>query len=145
MSKLWIMVADASVARIYAAAARGAALHLVDTIEHPEGRLRGQDLVTDRPGSNTNQSSPSPHGYEPHTPAVDVVLDRFALQLADHLDAGRRQNSFEGLVLAMPPRLLGRVKAALTKETTLLLQESFDQRLVDLDERALSAFFQAHA
>ncbi|MDP2344359.1 MAG: host attachment protein [Deltaproteobacteria bacterium] len=135
MSKLWIMVADSIVARIYATSARGAALQLVDSIEHPAGRLRGQDLVTDRPG--TTGESTHRHSFEPHTPPVDVELDHYAKLLADKLEAGRRQESYSGLIMAMPPRLLGRVKASLSNETEKRLIETLHERLVDLTDDEL--------
>jgi protein required for attachment to host cells len=140
MSRLWIIVADGCLARIYATTARGAALHLVDTLDHPEGRLRGHELVTDRRGSNASDNSTARHAFEPRTPAVDVELDHYAKRLADHLEAARKQDSFDGLILAMPPRLLGRVKAALSTETTRLVRDSFGQRLIDLSEIELREF-----
>ncbi|MDP2340741.1 MAG: host attachment protein [Deltaproteobacteria bacterium] len=140
MSRLWIMVADASVARIYATAARGAAMHLVDTIDHPQGRLKGIDLVTDRGGSSVSDSSPKRHAFEAHTPPLDVELDGYARRLADRLNDARKQDSFDGLILAMPPRLLGRVKASLSTETGRLIVQSLDQRLVDLTENELRVY-----
>ncbi len=140
MSHLWIMVADAAAARIYATSERGEALLLIESIEHPQGRLRDQDLVTARPGSNSSDTSPRRHAFEPHTPAGDVELDHYAQHLAARLEQGRVQNAFDGLMLAMPPRLLGRVKAALSPETERLLQQSLDQRLIELSAEELRAY-----
>jgi hypothetical protein len=47
MKKTWVVVANASTAKIYQALNAKGELALITTLSHPESRLRNQDLVTD--------------------------------------------------------------------------------------------------
>ena len=50
MEKIWILVADSANARILATTARTAMPTEVKRLDHPEGRLKESELVTDQPG-----------------------------------------------------------------------------------------------
>ena len=56
MEHTWIVVADSSRARILSAQNRVQPPTDIEALAHPEGRMKSQDLTTDRPG-RTNDSS----------------------------------------------------------------------------------------
>jgi len=63
MNEYWIVVADSGKARIFTRARKFSELTEIETLVHPESRLKGKDLVTDRPAqvheSHAHGQSPS--------------------------------------------------------------------------------------
>ena len=57
MEKIWILVADSANARILATTARTAMPTEVKRLEHPEGRLKESELVTDQPGRSRRRAA----------------------------------------------------------------------------------------
>ena len=51
MSITWILVANASLAKLYANYGPNKGLELVKELMHPESRQKNSELVTDRPGA----------------------------------------------------------------------------------------------
>lgn len=107
MSKYWIVVADAAKARLFARNKKFSPLEEIETLVHPESRLRRQDLVTDRPGQVQESRTPGESAAEGHTDPKDVEAQVFARELAHHLNESRQAGHFEHLVLLAEPRFLG--------------------------------------
>ncbi len=101
MTQIWILVANASEARFYSSPKAkllngDAHLSEVTTCGHPESRMKGEELVSDRPGHNG-------HGtfVEPLEPKK-IEADLFAKQLASTLETGRVANKFDEIILVAP-------------------------------------------
>jgi len=139
MAKTWILVGHEAGARVFANRGPGKGLGLVETIEHPEGRLRDRDIDSDRPGRSFRQDSGDPRrsamsrGEGPH----DRVIADFARALADKLQHGRVENQYERLVLVAPPRFLGLLRASLDGPTAQLVVGSIDKDLATRKESEL--------
>ena len=117
MAHTWIVVADASRARIFSSNANRSEMHEIETLTHPASRLHEQELTSDLPGRAYDSTGHARH-------AMGQVVDPkkqeeiiFAQQIADHLDAERKQKSFEHLVLIAPPKMLGLLRDNITSET----------------------------
>ena len=54
-TRTWIVLADATSARLYAPGRPHRDWALVAELQHPEGRARDSDLVTDKPGRRRRQ------------------------------------------------------------------------------------------
>ena len=139
MAKTWILVGHEAGARVFENRGPGKGLELVETIEHPEGRLRDRDIDTDRPGRSFRKDSGDPRraamsrGEGPH----DRVIADFARALADKLQRGRVENQYERLVLVAPPRFLGLLRASLDVPTAQLVVGSIDKDLATRKESEL--------
>jgi len=55
MSKNWVVVAGRAEAKIFELDRKGPTLHLLKTIEKPEGKLRNEEMDSDRPGVTRNR------------------------------------------------------------------------------------------
>ena len=80
--KLWILICDASRARVFSASCTGGPLLEVEGFVHPKSRLKGSDIMTDRPGRvRTGLGGKSATAMPPHTDPKDVAAADFAAEL----------------------------------------------------------------
>ncbi|MEZ4451533.1 MAG: host attachment protein [Nannocystaceae bacterium] len=135
----WILIADAARARIFAVEGPRDPWVAVDVEDHPEGRLRGVDLVSDRPGRSFHSSAPARSAMEPHTDPREVEAQRFARALAERALAGRREGAYESLVLVAPPRFLGHLRSALAPGVAERVSASIDADLTHFADGDLPA------
>ncbi|MEE4305113.1 MAG: host attachment protein [Wenzhouxiangella sp.] len=117
MSEYWIVVADASRARLFSRDKKFSPLQEVESLVHPESRLRRQDLVTDRPGQVQESRTPGEYAAEEGADPKDVEAQAFARELADRLHKARQEGRFEHLVLLADPRFLGQLRKQLEGPT----------------------------
>lgn len=139
MANTWILVAHEAGARVFENRGPGKGLELLETIDHPEGRARDRDIVSDRPGRSFRKDSGDPRrasmsgSQGPH----DRVVSNFARVLVDKLQRARMDNRYRRLVLVAPPRFLGLLRAALDAPTTQLVVGSVDKDLATRKEAEL--------
>jgi len=139
MNNTWVLVAHDAGARLFESRGRGEGLELVETIEHPEGRERNRDVVSDRPGRSFRKNSADPRraamgsSESPH----DRIIADFARTLSDKLRHARAENQFGRLVLVAPPKLLGLLRSSLDDPTSRLVVGSLNKDLASSDEAEL--------
>lgn len=123
MSVTWVVVANASIARIYE---RNKGLHLVTQLEHPESRMKRAELVTDRPGHM--QSVGNGHGSrQPATDPKTHEAEAFALEVARLLDHERAAGKFNRLVLVASTPFIGMLKQRLAPQTAELVSDTIEK------------------
>lgn len=108
----WVVVADEARARFLAGDALLDDLIEIKDLIHPEGRMAGRDLKSDRPGRFTTGVG-SRTAAEPHTDAETIEATRFAAEVAEVLRVAHNDGEYERLILVAPSRFLGRLRAAL--------------------------------
>ena len=141
---IWILISDASRARLYSVASEHRPMTLEKEFEHAASRAREHDLVTDKPG-RTNQSMGSGghlgHGsrssMEPGTSAKAMEHDRFARSLADELNTEFSRNRFARLVVAANPEFLGLLREHLSDPVTKNLAGSLNKDYTSLGDKEL--------
>lgn len=136
MNTTWILVAHRSGARLFENTGPGKGLTLVETIPHPEGRLKSGEINADRPGRAFDTFSRR-HGLSQALEPTEQVALMFARHLGDMLEKARAQNRYARLVLVAEPRFLGELRAALDKSTAALVSATLDKDLIDIDDRDL--------
>jgi len=105
MSKIWVVAADASRARIFTADKPAGALNEIETLSNPEGRLHEGDLVSDRGGHAVGGSGG--HAYSTENQAKQEAANRFAAEVCKHLEQGRNSHAFGKLYVMAAPHFLG--------------------------------------
>src|SRR5262245_18602964 len=129
----WILVCDASRARLLLEQRQGRDISLVEAFEHSDSRAHGRDLTTDATGRKPVGPVPAARvmgqggahgrpGVEPETGPKEVEAQRFARELAAVLDKGRSHHAYERLVIAAPPHFLGLLRGALEGEVTKMIE-----------------------
>jgi protein required for attachment to host cells len=122
MMKNWLVVANASRARVLEASDRPGAYTPVADLVHPQSRMKGGQLASDRPGHVEGIG----HGlgssaYLPRTDPRVREHDRFARQVATALNDGVAQGRCAGLVLVASDPFLGQLKSHLGAQSRKLL------------------------
>ncbi|HHO54331.1 MAG TPA: host attachment protein [Deltaproteobacteria bacterium] len=134
----WIIVADASRARVFSAGETLERFVLEHEIDHPQGRAHTHELVSDSQGRSRGSGGP-PSAQPPHTAPHEVELQRFARSLAAKLRRGRLEGRYERLILAAPPRFLGALRGALDPPTLGRVVESLAHDWTKLASHELPA------
>src|SRR5687768_13364490 len=111
----WVLIADASRARLFASDEDLEKFDTVDTMLHAESRVKAADLVSDERGRGTAGPGGAQTAYDRHTDPHRATVDAFARTVAHRLRDGRVHGEFERLVLVAPPQFLGMVRGHLDK------------------------------
>jgi len=133
MSDVWVVVASSTRCRIFAQHKQNAPLEQLEELEHPEGRLHDRDLATDRPGRTYDSAGPGRHGMGQALSPTEHENIRFAKTIASRLDAARKRDAFDRLVLVADPRFLGHLRQGLTPNTRSMLTTELQKNLSDAD------------
>lgn len=137
MSTTWILVANASTARLYANHGAKKGIQLVKELSHPESRAKASSLVADRPGHNPGAGN----GHGSFVPATDPKhneAERFAQELAREMDQGRTANSYQRAILVAAPAFMGLLKGNLDHQVSKLVSESVEKDYTKATEKELS-------
>ena len=132
----WVLVANASEARIFGTDRIGEAMECMKEFSHPESRGKGSELASDRPGHY--QSKGTGHGafVEPSDPK-EYEADRFASELAKELDKGRNDNAYRKLVVVAAPHFYGLLNNHMNKHTRAMVVNDIQKDLTDCEPREL--------
>jgi len=145
----WILVGDASRARLFSSNGAKGPWTLVRSLDHPQSRLQDSDLAGRQRGRmQQSAGAGNRSAMEPATMPKEVEREAFSTELAHLLDHQYDVNSYGDLVLIAPPHFLGllrktlsgklrkRVTAELDKDYSLLppheLQPRVEQWLAEL-------------
>lgn len=139
MAKNWVVVADSAAAKIFSVAAPTAPLKEVETLEHPEARMRAQDIESDRPGRSFQSAGNMRHGMERSSDAKKQEAIAFAREVAARLESARLQNGLDKLILVAAPEFLGLLRDHLSAETRNLVQAEFDLNITGMKPRDIRA------
>ena len=118
MDEEWIMLANASQARVYSRERKDGRLTELDDFVHPQSRQMGREIDDSRAGRVEKGLGASGHGstqLESRTPPRQKQHEQFAHQLADYIDAAIKQRRIESWVLIASNPFLGEIKAHLSQ------------------------------
>ena len=133
----WILVADSSRARLFAASQRGKTWKLVAEFDHPETRQRTAEYSPTERGSQKQAFGYGRPAMQPKTEPRRVEKFHFAEQLAARLDRGLKQAEFGALVLVAGPQFLGDLKSKLDKQVMKSVIAAIDKDYTQLSDREL--------
>jgi protein required for attachment to host cells len=136
----WILVADPSGARLFAS--KGVIFRgdwkLVGEFQHPEGRVKPHEILTDRPGRVKQSGAPEMRAaMEPHTPVKTALAEAFARLLAKELEVGLDARKYDRLVLVAPPSFLGILRQQLSDGVAKRVIAALEKDYFHLDEQKL--------
>lgn len=129
MQAQWIVVANASLARLFRRDSPTDPLVPLTTMAHPESRLKGSELADDRPGHEATDQSSGGNRYEPRSDVRRKEHQRFAREIAERLETGLAAGEFSTLWLFASSPFLGELKAQLSDAVDKRLQLVLDSDL----------------
>ena len=139
MTDVWVLVADASEAKIYSARHMRSPLELVDSLSHAQSRLHPRDIGTDVPGRVHDRFGPGRHSLDdgPQIKAEERV--RFAREIAALLGEAHRLKKFGRLVVMAGPAFLGNLRDCFSKTLAESVVAEVAKDLVAQDADAVRA------
>ena len=132
MKRQWILLANASHARLFSRDSTTDPLVPLATLEHPESRLKASQLADDRPGHEATDNSSGGNRYEPRSDVRRKEHQRFAREIAHRLDAGLAADEFSTLWLFASSPFLGELKAQLSEAVNKRVHLALDSDLTAL-------------
>ena len=137
----WLLVGNASRARLFETQARPKTLTLLKEYLHPPSREKGEDLASDRPGhfqAEAQGMEGTTHGAfnEPTSPK-EFEHERFAIELAKELNEGRNQNKYSNLIVVASPHFHGLLNQHMNSHVAKMVSTHLNKDYTDLDEAAL--------
>lgn len=146
---LWVMVADAGRARIFAMDPGGRPFNLVDELVHSPSRLPAGRLVSDDRGRTRAGPDGPRSGLERRTRLHEREERRFAHRLACYLDEARRHERIGELALIAPPRFLGMLRQDLdplvVRHVVATLDQDLSREVPERIQAAVMTRLGAHA
>ncbi len=142
MGKTWILVAHRSGARLFENRGPGKGLELLYNLEHPAGKLKNQEIDSDKHGRSFDRRGVGRHAYTTEQEPTTHVAAQFAKQLAAVLEEGRVQQRYARLVLVAEPRFLGILRAELSAPTAALVSATLDKDLGSIEARDLPKYLE---
>jgi len=130
-NQVWIVVANGSRARIFKNQTAKVLIEL-EAFEHPQTRLHGRDLISDKPGREFASAGNRRSAIEPSIDPQKNEAHHFALELAQYLDHACRSQQFKKLYLIAGPAFLGLLRDSLHKNTVKTITDCIDK---DLSEK----------
>lgn len=143
MKNQWIVVANASIARIFRRDTPADPLIAVAVLDHPASRQKGSELSRDRAGQEGNDQSHTGAHYEPRTDVRRKEHQRFAHEVARYLDAAYERREFGSLCLYAAPAFLGELKQELGDSVRRHTEMAVDSDYTALDVGALEQCLRA--
>lgn len=137
MTTSWILVANASTARIYSNNGPKKGLTLVKELNHPESRQKSADLVTDRPGHM--QGFGNGHGSrQPATTPKEYEIEKFAHEIAKELDHGRSANDFNRLIVVASSPFIGTLNSRFSEHVRGMVSDSVEKDYTRASDKELA-------
>jgi protein required for attachment to host cells len=138
MKPEWILIANATHARLLERES-GRPMVVLKGFEHPQGRSKVSELADDKMGRENSDGGFGGTAYQPRMDAKQKEHQRFARELADHLEPPAQQGDFRSLRIFASSPFLGELKAELGTATMRLLATTHD---LDLTSFGLSGLEQ---
>lgn len=126
-AKVWVVVANSTLARIFKAET---IQHLkeLETLIHPASRQHPRDLVSDKPGRTFESiQNGTRHAMEPKTNPQQIEFEEFAKFLSKHLDAACNDGLCTKIYLAANPLFLGLLRQHLKPKTIQIIADQVDK------------------
>ena len=108
-------------------------LNEIESIVHTEARLHEQKMTSDLPGRGNGKGGAGQHAYQDEVSPKEQENINFAREIANELDAARKDNKFKQFVLVAAPGFLGNLRNQLNTQTQKLACLELAKNLSHLD------------
>ena len=137
-TRSWIVIADGAQVRILENEGPGKGLTPLPAEEMHQTLHRSRDINADRPGRTHDRMGPGRHSMEPTSDPHREEKRHFAEALAGHLNAEALKQRYDRLVLVAPPKTLGDLRQALSKEAAAKVDGELAKNLIKIPDSELA-------
>lgn len=131
----WVLVADNSRARFFAAERPASPLEEVHDLVDPRARMHEGDLITDKGGRGGGNGAGS-HSI-PVPSAKTESAERFAQMVCEKLEASRTAGDFARLYVVAAPGFLGHLRKLQSAPLKQLVVSEVDKNLTGQDGESI--------
>jgi protein required for attachment to host cells len=125
MKNEWIVLANASTARLFSRESDRHPLVPLVTLDHAASQQKTSALADDRMGHGSADSRPGGVAFEPRTSALRKEHAHFARELAQRLADGLASGACDRITLYASAPFLGELKAQLSPAAAKALRAAF--------------------
>lgn len=136
-ARTWVLVGNASEAKLFESQNIGRELHLVREYDHPTSRNKGQDFTTDRSGRFQGNNGTLQGAFISPSDPKETEMERFAKQLADDMESGRNEHLYDRLVVIMPPKCHGMFNKACNDQVLNKVIHHIEKDYTKMQDREL--------
>jgi protein required for attachment to host cells len=134
----WILVADASRARLFAIGSKVNHWSLRKEFAHPASAAKVSEILTDKAGRvQQRMATGKRSAVETPTSPKETEAKRFAHELAAELVREHGRNSYSRLVLVAAPQFLGLLRACISAPVMKCVVATVHKDLTHVPEREL--------
>ncbi|MBS3805645.1 MAG: host attachment protein [Oleiphilaceae bacterium] len=137
MPQVRILVADASIAKLFRVDSPTGELIEIRTEENKEARLPGRKLTRDKPGEQTSHARDSRSQVDSAAEPKQNETHRFAQSIVEKLEEARTAGEIDKLYVIAPPGFLGELRQKMKPPLKSLLVEEINKDLTHLNARDL--------
>lgn len=129
MKTIWVVVADASRARIFQTDRNFTELYEAETLAHPQSRLHEQELTSDLPGRSFDSEGEGRHAMgQAVGPKKKATMD-FAQAIGNRINTACHAGKCNALIVIAAPAFLGLLRDSLDKSATKNIVVEIDKDL----------------
>lgn len=139
MKTTWILIANASEARLFSAKKTYKDMELIKEFHHPESREKVHNLISDASGRYRKNISPKSAFEEMHNPKK-LEAEKFAQILAFTLEQGRNKNLYSNLILIAPSQFHGLLNKSCSHFVIDKVIERLDKDYTKIREHDLNKY-----
>lgn len=135
-----VVVADSGRARIYRLGKKGLPMEELADLVHTPARMKGRELISDRPGRTIDSKGRGRHAKEDSTSLKTREATKFAKQITAYIERARNDLAFTELALVAAPEFLGILRSNLGAISAKLVSREIDKDLVLKSEAEVRAY-----
>jgi protein required for attachment to host cells len=132
----WIVVADSSRARVFAAEGQEGQLAEIADLVNPQGRSSDAELASYAPG----EGRPGPRTATQEDSVSEYSTDLFSKRVARFLEMARSGHRYDRLYVIAAPEFLGRLRQDLAPEVRELVAADLDKDISWFDARDIERY-----
>ena len=93
-------------------------------------RQKTSEILSDRQGRHANEAAFGRHAVDPREDVQHHIEHAFASEITSALDRAAEKKDFDRIVVIAPPKMLGELRATMSKRLKSLLLADLDRDLV---------------
>ncbi len=131
MTTLWVLVANSSNAKIFQVKGKGREINKLHDLDFPDGRKKGAELLTDRPGRSFDRFGEGRHAMGKEEKVHEHEQQIFAHQIKDILKKGVEEKEFDEIAIISSPQFLGELRQVIPDQVKKCITNEVDKDIVN--------------
>lgn len=137
----WLIICNTNQCMIYQYENKNEPLVFIKQLLHPESKLKGAELTTDKPGHYKANSS-ARGSYAPDETPKQMEIECFAQEIAKTLDSDRKNQAFQHIVFITLPKMYGLIQQHSTESLKTLIRMHINKDYMHFSEQEILEHFE---